>query len=114
MNTGEVLFFIGFFGVLCLAGYKFYNVISAGKVYDFRIAIMTFLGYFLAWLLCLMPVLGDPTNIMMFQLFKLTNWLMLLNVLFFIAELFFNLEVISKPSIKPFKATAHYENPLRR
>lgn len=98
MSFYDTLFILQFLAVITLLGLKLYNLMSVGEFYDFKIAVLTFIGYFLAWGVGLIVIMVNPTEVIYFQLLKIETWFILLIVVSFIAEVFYYLkDVVVQP-----------------
>lgn len=103
MTIQDLLFILYLIGILGIFLYKLYNIVSLGKIYDLKVAIILFIGYFLAWLIGFVVFMLDPERLIYMFMFKIGTWLILLNVLFFIVELVFYLVSITEKAIMPYK-----------
>lgn len=106
INIYNVFFLLQFVCVLGIFLYKLYNVISFNKgkdglVYDMRISIILFISFWFCWLVGLVVLLLDPSELLYSTLFRLETWLILPNVLFLFIEIFYYLRDESKQPIKP-------------
>jgi hypothetical protein len=86
MDVYEVLFVLGFLTALGLLLYKFYNVMTLGSRYEFPGIVLTFIGYFLAWLVCFVVWMQYPDTLIYANLMFLLNWLIIVNLLLSVVE----------------------------
>lgn len=89
MNVTEVFFLLSFLAMIGILFAKLYNVFSAGLWYDARAAILSFIGYFIAYGVAFVCLLTSFETAIYGSLFRLVSWLILLNVVLFVAEVFF-------------------------
>lgn len=104
MEIVELFFLLQFLGVLVILVSKVWNVMNEGRVVDVKVSFLTFAGYFLCWGIGFVTWTGDVENLQLFQLFRLEGWFIALNVVLFVAELFFHIKERAKSVIEPYKA----------
>lgn len=97
MDIGEVLFLIQFLVFIAITLYKLYNILSNFETYDIKTGFMLFV---LTWLCFGVGMVINITavgyaidsagtiNLVFSQLFTLESWLVILNTLFMLIELF--------------------------
>ena len=103
----DMFFLLQFIVIIVIILVKLYNVMSLGETYDIRISILLFIGYFIAYGVAFVVFLLDPEELLYLQLFRLESWLIVLNVVFLMAELFFNFK---RQGLTPIKA--NMSNPM--
>lgn len=102
---------LSFFASIAILLAKVYNLLSAAEWYDIRAAFMLFIGYLLAWLVGLITVLMDLNTPILNTLFKLQTWLILINILALIVEIFLLAKVVSQSPVKSYMSN---QNEYRR
>lgn len=94
----SALFIIGISAVIVLIGIKVYNLMTLGRLYDWKVGVLIFLGYLLAWFFLLLVFLINLETTLYRVGFLLASLLMPLNVLFLFAEIFIILaNIVNKP-----------------
>jgi len=109
MNIYEIMFLLQFLVIMGLLLAKLYNVMSKGEKFDLKISFIMFIAYFLFYLVGLIVFLANPEEIIYISLFTLESWLIILNVLFFIIELFLNSANIAITPVKSYNAKEAYK-----
>lgn len=104
MTILDVLFIMGFLAMLGIIGTKLYNVLTLGQTYDWKIAVILFVGYFIFWLVDFIVFMIEPTKTIYMLLFNFSTWLIIMNVLFFIIELFLIMKTLVSPIISSYKS----------
>ena len=89
MALYETIFLLQFLLALTILGVKLYNLFSKGKIYDLRVSLMLFIGYFIIYAIGFVVMVLNYSNLLILQLFQLEQWFISLNIVFLIAELFF-------------------------
>jgi len=90
---------------------KVYNVLSVCEWYDIRMAFILFISYMITWLVGLVSVLMDYNTQILVTLFKLQTWLIIVNVIILLIELFLLLKFASTTEVKPYMSN---QNEYRR
>lgn len=85
-QTLFLLQFVLAFGILVT---KLFNLMLKAKLYSIAISILLFIGYFFLYVIGFLTILINPTDLLLVQLFQLETWVISLNVIFFLAEIFF-------------------------
>jgi hypothetical protein len=111
MNIVHAFFMISFIICIVILLLKIYNLLSVGEWYDIKMGFMLFIVYLLAWLVGLVCVLMDLNVQLLITLFKLQTWLMLVNVVALLVELFLLAKIISQPQSRPHMSN---QNEYRR
>lgn len=104
MNASEFLFIAGFIVGLVILLVKLYNIFSGGTLYDWRLSVLMFVTYFLAFGVVFVTFLVNYEVVLYAALFKFMAWLILLNVLFTIAEIFYLLRDVAEMPVKAYNA----------
>lgn len=105
MNLYEMLFVIFFLlaiGILLLKVYNAVRLATAGPLYEFPGAVITFISYALMWAFTLVVMLHEPSETVYVTLWHFLSWCMLLNVMLFIIEVFLTMKFAATQPIKPF------------
>lgn len=95
MELYAALFIIGFLVCIGILLFKMYNVLNMCTVYSWPVAIILFIGYFLSWFVCFVVLMQDVEQLIYSTLLYLLNWLIIINVMLFIAETFLGLKGLS-------------------
>lgn len=104
MNLYDTTFLLAFLIALGVLGLKFYSILrlaTDGPLYKFPGAILSFVGYFVAWIVCLVVLLQEPSELLFTQLLQLLSWLVIVNFMLFAVELFL---LIQDSATQPIKA----------
>lgn len=98
LSVEEVLFLLQFLAVIGILGVKLFNVFRKGEFVSLQLSILLFAGFFVAWLVgfVVMLLYSGVGSLLYSVLMRLETWLIGLNVLFFVFELFFNLAGLPK------------------
>lgn len=97
----EILFIGHILGVIGITLAKFYNVMTKGELYDFKMTWVLFVSFMIFWFMGLLVVLTDYTFIYSL-IFKFTSLFMIINILFLIIELFFLTEEIANKGTQAY------------
>lgn len=100
----NTFFLLQFLVAVGITGFKVYNVFSSGEAYSFKAAVIMFLGYLVTWFVGLLLVLLEPEQLLFSMLYQLEVWLLSLNVLFFIIEIFFIVRDLAKSPVTAVKS----------
>lgn len=101
MNIYDIMFMLQFLILVGITIVKLYSVMKQATLYNFKTSIVLFIVYLVAWLVGLVALMYYPEKLIYRTLFTLGSWLMVLNVVFFVIELFYS---ISKTAVKPIEA----------
>lgn len=88
MSFLEVVFLISFLALVGISFYRLLNVLRVGSLYDNAGAWAWFSGTLFSWLLVLISFLNSP-GVFTVGLFSVANFLLGINVLFLLVELFY-------------------------
>lgn len=99
MNIYDIFFILQFIFLLLLIGYKTYNVVYVGKKASIQLVLLSFVSFFITWLVGLIVLLLDR-ELVYSVLFRLESWLIVPFVMLFIIELFF---IIRDRAISPIQ-----------
>ena len=91
MNVYEVVFILALLASIGIFIAKFYNVVRQGKLYTFSTALLLFGGNLITWLFILIVFLNNATTNLYNISFKLISLVLVMQVLFLIIELFYNI-----------------------
>jgi hypothetical protein len=91
MNINEIFFLLAFFGMIAIIFLKLYNVFSLGKFYNIKIAVLSFAGYFIFWLLSFVVFVTNPEITLYNILYNFGTFFILFNLGLFIAEIIMNM-----------------------
>jgi len=101
MNIYEVFFLMQFLIAVGLLLLKFYNLMRPADNYTIEKAIITFIGYFLAYGVGFVVLLANAGEEVLYSLlFRLETWFIGLIVLFFIIEVIYLLKELSMGDTK--------------
>jgi len=114
MSIYELLFILCFFGFLIITLMKLFNIFSVGNFYDMKLAFIYFVSTFILYAVLFVIVLTNPEIIIYHALFNLCTWILRLNVLFMIIELFFYWKVKAIQPIRAKMSSSEMPAPMRR
>jgi len=115
MNLYEWLFIVQLLALIVISILKLYNLMNSGEWYDFKISILLFIGFFLFWAIGFVVLNLDHNSGLIYAvIFRIENFLLLLNVLFFITEIIFLVRDSLKKSIKAYKSIDYQQTNYRR
>ena len=104
MSVYEAVFLLSFVAVGGITIAKLYNLLSGAKIYSFVTGLLLFAGYLLLWFLNLIVLLANPTEILYILSFRLLSLILVLNLVFTIAEMFYAINERAQEMIKPHNA----------
>ena len=107
MNLYDAFFVLAFLSCIGIVGLKVYNALRLyleKPIYDLPGSVLGFVGYFVAWIICMVVTMLEPNTLLYSSLLYLTNWLIIVNVMLFIVELFLVMRDSAQTGIKPYKS----------
>lgn len=109
-NFLDVVFILQFIAIIGIFLYKLYNILHKAQKYDFRVAILLFVGFAISWSLGLINIMYNISSTIYIQLFKFETWLFAFNIIFLLVELFLLWHnTLSKP-ITSYSSIDAYKN----
>jgi len=106
MDFEGLMFILCFFGIVALLGYKIYNSMNFGKIYDLGKGWLFFGGVFILWYILLAIQLTQPTKVIWHTLFNWTPLFLGLNVITLVLEIFYNFQgKFGTPEFKPYMSS---------
>lgn len=100
----NTFFLLQFLIAIVITGFKLYNVFSSGEAFSFKASTLMFIGFLVTWFVGMLLVLLDPTQLLFSMLYQLEVWLLSLNVLFYIIEIFFVIRDLASSPVKAMKS----------
>jgi hypothetical protein len=107
MNIYNILFILHLLAVLLITGLKIYNVMRKAEWYGKPFIFILFGGYLVSWLIgfaVLSTQATASTNLLYSILFRISTFLLIINVVLFIAELLLTFGTVSNEKIEPYKS----------
>jgi hypothetical protein len=88
-TLSATIFLLQFLLVFIIIIAKLLNLMSAGKLYEFKYSILGFAMYFFFWGIGLIITIIEYDSVIYSAIQQLETYFILLNVVFFLGELFF-------------------------
>lgn len=89
---------------------QFWNILNAGYKYDIKVSFMLFVGVVLAFGLLMLTTLHNVDTMYYSRIVLLMSWIFTINVMFFLAEIVFNLRLVSTNLIQARNSKEFYKN----
>jgi len=109
-----MLFLVQFLIIIGIILIKVYNMMSVGQFYDIKLGFILFIGFFLAWLVGMIITLVYPQELLFLQLWKLENYLIVLNVVFLMFEIIIAIKDNTTKPIESYKSIENSQKQLKR
>jgi hypothetical protein len=87
---------------------------NAGRSYDWKYCVITFVAYFIFWVVGFVVITNQPSTTIYTSLFNLENWFISVYVLFFIIEIFYIIRDTSTGLIGSHNSKEFYKNENKR
>lgn len=120
MDMYGFLLLVGVFGALAVTGLKLYNIMHKGEKYDIKLGVLIFAAFMLFWLFSFLAattvatvkitdVVGSafdstarPYEPIFVILYNLTTWLIALNFILLIIEVFLHIRRKSEQAVQAY------------
>ena len=105
MELYDATFLLAFIVAMGILFFKIYNSVrlgTGGPAYKFPGAVISTIAFFIAWFVCLVVTLHEPSETLFSTLLSLLNWCLLLNILMFIVEIFLTMKEAGEQPIRAY------------
>lgn len=88
VNASEIVFIVQFLVAIAIMFFQLYNVMSVGKIYDYRKSILLFCGSLLAYGVGLVIFLLDVETLLYGSMMFIQSVVVIISGFLFVSELF--------------------------
>jgi len=104
MNIYELLFIMQLFLALGITLLKVYNLMNKSNSYDLKFSFILLLSFFFCWIIGFVIAALNPEREIFILLWGFETRFLILNVLFFMIELFISLSRSSKTIVSTYSS----------
>lgn len=103
MNVTETFFVIQFLVFIVIFIFRFYNIMKLGEIYDLKIGFVLFVSSLLAYAVGSQVLMSEVEEYLYIFLLQLQGWMIVPQIAFLFAEIFFHLRLNTKKVISHYK-----------